>query len=1753
MSLTKKIAQQYLTACRTAGWWSINPDTGSVLYPPQAEDAGYMGDGPADTMGAALDNIVQQYLDEWERPPTMVELDTAWRFVTGPYRDGDPLVRTAKETFGPRTPLTDKFQYRIKASSDGILAAVYSGTTRIAAMDAYTSSNVYRAKCATDIWKLLDKHPELEDTSKPRWVDHDGNAHPRIKMLSVSHADVYDESLRGQGIGKAMYLAVAAEWFDRNGPFLFMADECSGVGSTSQAARRVWDSLAKQFPSSGRVLAILRRPALPAGVRTAAANVLTPTGKGDSYHADLAKDAFIHFTPADRAKQIVASGKLLMNPPFKKFGPDAVYAVSVKWGSFRPRVQTTHYGNVPLVGILFTTTTMPKIGYTEEVVWDRDVVMQNPKVLPYNQAVSLINAARESVSGEAYVLYGKGKMAADAKYKDKKQVKTKDGDTVTVYEYSERQVANRHREKSERLDKLMGNIDKLEAKLKKDLSSDDIQTRLTALAVALINDTYERVGNEDSADEGHFGVTGWLKKHVSFSGGKAHLKYVGKSGVKQDKTVDDKDLVSALKEAAEGKDPDDPLFDCDDCTITPDEVNEYLEPFDVTAKDLRGYHANREMMERLADIRADGPELPRDRKERDEILKAEFKKALEATSDAVGHEASTLRSQYLVPHLEDSYMKDGTVIESLRKQARLRTASLALERYVRATKTQAEREDEQVEEKLVRRSPKLKPPREDLRSHRIDTDEDPDLEPQGQEGDRDLSLNYKRVASLWLEAADRKNKQQKRQESKAEKAKAQALQQKKRETLQNKPKPPAPAGGAGAGPAAPSQPSKEEQAPGTVIQTADKLRAKNKAELIEYFDKGESEKAKAFAEGTASGGEQESAKPSQQAEAPAAAPASPQGQQPTQPAPQEQQPQQSQQPQQLQPQQQQTYSDHPAHKDADEAANALFNWDGRDPKQIDAALEKLSQHSPEMKEAVENLASHLKKVIAGYSGDWWLPDWQKHIRLIYPQIKQNVEAALASKKPQQATAPAEPPDTKVLLKALTDGDGRGIAQATAALKKSHPDLAQELDENMAAYNAANKALVESLSIKDEKGQDAAKKKAEANRNAAVEALKNLGKPKPEKPAEPEKPAAPLSEKEQKAQEKAQKEQSKALAEEQIKDSLSSVGIGPKEFDVKTKDIQFKDLAAKAEFAKAYSDKVKQYQTQKPDRKLALNSRGKINPRDSVTDQANQMAINEYVAKEILNPAKIAGGLSGGLPDNEAEMIKSLRGYARDAYKEMSDFSLEDAATVMTKAAKIADSRENTAESVRARKQLAAGYLAHLMKGGSPKDKNLPDYVRDNIAPYIPTNSRMLAAYMDDPQDLLDVADADLMDSKATEKVRKAFGKMSAQDMTEYTADNKGLSEAYESVADTPGPSGEAAKAVLDDISMTMMALDRLFGESKQKLARDVKQTPEQKADALHRELKSLDLKGLLEGAKEGEGGKKDFGPAKLAFYAKAANVLDRQRKLMLDNGYTEDDKAVKDITRNVNTFAAIVKSGNPNTSNLTVSPSAQTPPQTIQTPPTAPKPPKMGKPKGKVDDDDLDEDTRAELIGRTPGETWATVNEEDGFKPMYGAISPEGDEFMYFENPANARAFSGRHRRVWESFSDKDSKRILDGLKNDPSYGFDTLKRLQKIHKKHKPGEIWKVGLLESSGGKKFGALSRDGDAYSYFDSEEDAKQWLNNTEDGDLTRMDNAGYSQAQEREKATANPVRLASKVASLHLRQQALASRVASRWMSGSLAGL
>ena len=101
------------------------------------------------------------------------------------------------------------------------------------------------------------------------------------------------------------------------------------------------------------------------------------------------------------------------------------------------------------------------------------------------------------------------------------------------------------RKKTVSVKKLAEQISGLRQKVTQDMKSDDEKLKLTATAVALMDCTAERVGNDASAKDGHVGVTGFQKKHVSVTGNKVKLKYVGKSGVKHDKTVSNAKVVSA--------------------------------------------------------------------------------------------------------------------------------------------------------------------------------------------------------------------------------------------------------------------------------------------------------------------------------------------------------------------------------------------------------------------------------------------------------------------------------------------------------------------------------------------------------------------------------------------------------------------------------------------------------------------------------------------------------------------------------------------------------------------------------------------------------------------------------------------------------------------------------------------------------------------------------------------------------------------------------------------------------------------------------------------------------------------------------------------------------------------------------------------------------------------------------------------------------------------------------------------------------
>lgn len=251
-------------------------------------------------------------------------------------------------------------------------------------------------------------------------------------------------------------------------------------------------------------------------------------------------------------------------------------------------------------------------------------------------------------------------------------------------------ATKREKKKKKQVETMRKSIEKLRKQVDKDMKSDDEKTRLSALATKLMDLTYARVGNQASEDEsGHYGVTGWKKDQISFNGKGMTISYTGKSGVDQKKTIEDKKVIDMVKELY-GRGPDELVFsypydeeEDNWARLRGKDINEYLEDYDVTAKDIRGFHANREMKEVLEKIRKDGPKLPDDKDEREELLKEEFEEALETVAKCLGHEPSTLKNQYLVEGFEDHFKKEGEPLEKFSSLTRLscRVAFRYLDRF----------------------------------------------------------------------------------------------------------------------------------------------------------------------------------------------------------------------------------------------------------------------------------------------------------------------------------------------------------------------------------------------------------------------------------------------------------------------------------------------------------------------------------------------------------------------------------------------------------------------------------------------------------------------------------------------------------------------------------------------------------------------------------------------------------------------------------------------------------------------------------------------------------------------------------------------------------------------------------------------------------------------------------------------------------------------------------------------------------------
>lgn len=223
----------------------------------------------------------------------------------------------------------------------------------------------------------------------------------------------------------------------------------------------------------------------------------------------------------------------------------------------------------------------------------------------------------------------------------------------TKEKISQEELDARWAKKREQVELLANSIRSFRNNVTRDLQSKDEKIFLTALAVDMMDKTAERVGNEASAKNGHFGITGLKKSHVSVSGNKITLTYTGKSGVAHIKSFSDARLAKNLRKAIRIS-PNKYLFCTSDrFRIKADRVNRFLSDFDISAKSIRGFSANRLLVDQLKKGEPYETEKERQRY---------FNTSAKIVAKKIGHGVATLKKHYLLPELEPEYVKNNCIM-----------------------------------------------------------------------------------------------------------------------------------------------------------------------------------------------------------------------------------------------------------------------------------------------------------------------------------------------------------------------------------------------------------------------------------------------------------------------------------------------------------------------------------------------------------------------------------------------------------------------------------------------------------------------------------------------------------------------------------------------------------------------------------------------------------------------------------------------------------------------------------------------------------------------------------------------------------------------------------------------------------------------------------------------------------------------------------------------------------------------------------
>lgn len=203
-------------------------------------------------------------------------------------------------------------------------------------------------------------------------------------------------------------------------------------------------------------------------------------------------------------------------------------------------------------------------------------------------------------------------------------------------------------------------LPKLRRRLRVDLRRPGFpREKVLAVVVALMADTLVRVGNEEYARTNRsYGLTTLRNHHIAFlGGGRARLKFRGKSGLEHDIAIDDRRLAKLVRACRQL--PGQALFQYrdDEGQLQPvdsGQVNDYLrEAMDgeFTAKDFRTWGGTLAALQQLARV-----PLPERRSER--ALAQLQNEVLREVAQTLGNTPAVCRKAYIDPSVFAAWRED---------------------------------------------------------------------------------------------------------------------------------------------------------------------------------------------------------------------------------------------------------------------------------------------------------------------------------------------------------------------------------------------------------------------------------------------------------------------------------------------------------------------------------------------------------------------------------------------------------------------------------------------------------------------------------------------------------------------------------------------------------------------------------------------------------------------------------------------------------------------------------------------------------------------------------------------------------------------------------------------------------------------------------------------------------------------------------------------------------------------------------------